>query len=103
MTRFTLSWPDAVHHYFEVEMTLTPTPGPYTDLKLPNWRPGRYILQHYAAGVSHLTVQDDAGRPSFARKVAKATWRVDNPAEGALTVRYRYLAKVFDAGSSYVD
>ncbi|MEN3040570.1 MAG: hypothetical protein ABDH66_03395 [Bacteroidia bacterium] len=100
--RYRLSWESPHQHVYHVEMTTTPSRGAYTDFAMPAWRPGRYILQNYAAAVSHFEAVDERGHPLSWRKVSKDVWRVPNPPRGKLKIRYRFYAKQIDAGSSYL-
>lgn len=97
---YVLRWLTPNTHTFEIELTVEANAEGYTDFQLAAWRPGRYILQDYAAAVSHF----EAGRPNSGplkwTKTTPSTWRVF--AEGGkITIRYRYFANNEDAGSSY--
>jgi predicted metalloprotease with PDZ domain len=92
--RYSLSWGDPNEHLFDIELAFT-APADDPLLHLPAWRPGRYLIQNYAANVREWS-------PSM-QKVAKSTWQVRARAGEAVTVRYRYYAGVLDAGSSFLD
>ncbi|MEL6844172.1 MAG: hypothetical protein AAFP02_13260, partial [Bacteroidota bacterium] len=51
---YVLRWLTPNTHTFEIELTVEANADGYTDFQLANWRPGRYILQDYAAAVSHF-------------------------------------------------
>jgi len=93
MIRYSLSWGDPNEHLFDVRLTFT-APAHDPLLHLPAWRPGRYLIQNYAANVREWS-------PSMA-KVAKSTWRVSARRGEEVTVRYRFYAGVLDAGSSFL-
>jgi predicted metalloprotease with PDZ domain len=94
MIRYALSWGDPNEHLFDVEVAfVAPVDDPL--LHLPSWRPGRYLIQNYAANVRQWS-------PSM-EKIAKATWRVRARAGEEVVVRYRYYAGVLDAGSSFLS
>ena len=42
--RYTLSMPAPQTHYFEVEMALGGFGKQYTDVKMPVWEPGSYLV-----------------------------------------------------------
>jgi len=67
-------------------------------LLLPAWRPGRYLIQNYAANVREWS----AGEHRI-WKDGKSSWRVDAKSGEEVTVRYRYYAGLIDAGSSFLD
>ncbi|MCS6790576.1 MAG: PDZ domain-containing protein [Bacteroidia bacterium] len=99
---YRLLWETPPRYTYIIEIEAEPSPGSYTDFALPAWRPGRYILQNFAAAVSHFHAQDEQGRPLTWRKVHKDTWRVLNPTRSKIRVRYHFYAHQIDAGSSYL-
>jgi predicted metalloprotease with PDZ domain len=102
-TVYRLRWGQPQEFTFYVEIELEPQAGTHTELQLPVWRPGRYIIQDYAAAVSRFEASDANGMPLSWKKSEKSVWRITNPTQGRLTVRYAFYAKTLDAGSSYVD
>jgi len=101
--RYTLAWPEPHTHQYQVTLTTEAATGDQTVFQLPAWRPGRYILQDYAAGISHFDAVDTDGRRLDWRKTDINSWRVQNPSVGPITVRYRFYANVMDAGSSVLN
>ena len=94
---FHLSWSDPHDRLFDVEIRfIAPEDGPR--LLLPAWRPGRYLLQDYAANVREWSAGGHA-----IRKDGKTSWVVEAREGEEVTVRYRYYAGVLDAGSSFLD
>lgn len=89
------------HTYLVTLKTSIQTPS-YTDFKIPAWRPGRYILQDYAAAISHFEAQDGMGKKLQWLKVDKDTWRVMHANSRDVEISYRYFANNEDAGSSYL-
>lgn len=102
-TLYRLRWGQPQEFTYFVEIELEPQPGGFTELQLPVWRPGRYILQDYAGGVSRFAASDEKKKPLEWRKTEKSVWRVKNPDGGKIVVNYAFYAKTLDAGSSYVD
>lgn len=100
---YRLSWESPPRYTYIIEIEASPSRGSYTDFALPAWRPGRYIIQNYAGAVSHFEAFDAKGSPLPWRKVSKDIWRVQNPSQGSIRVRYRFFAKQIDAGSSYLS
>jgi predicted metalloprotease with PDZ domain len=97
MLHYLLAWEHATERLFDVTLRFT-APADAPRLLLPVWRPGRYLVQDYAANVR----QWSAGEHRIA-KDGKSSWRVDARAGEEVTVRYRYYAGVLDAGSSFLD
>ncbi|HVT03736.1 MAG TPA: PDZ domain-containing protein [Thermoanaerobaculia bacterium] len=100
--RYRLSWGDPNEHLFDVEITFTAW-RTKTDLLLPAWRPGRYLVQNYAANVRQWSATGDEGRALDLIKTDKTTWRVTSRKGESVCVRYRFFAGVLDAGSSFLD
>lgn len=97
MIHYLLSWERPSERLFDVTLRFT-APSESPRLRLPAWRPGRYLIQNYAANVREWS----AGSHRI-WKESKSVWRVDAKAGDAVTVRYRYYAGVLDAGSSFLD
>ena len=97
MPHYVLSWADPHERLFDVAVTFT-APDDEPRLHLPVWRPGRYLVQNYAANVREWTAGD---RRIW--KDGKSSWRVDARRGEEFTVRYRYYAGVLDAGSSFLQ
>lgn len=97
MVHYLLSWGAPTERLFDVTIRFhAPTDTPR--LLLPAWRPGRYLIQDYAANVREWSAE--------ARRIwkdGKSSWRVDARAGEEVVVRYRYYAGVLDAGSSFLD
>lgn len=97
MVRYLLSWGAPADRLFDIDIRfLAPSDTPR--LLLPAWRPGRYLIQNYAANVREWS----AGEARI-WKDGLTSWRVDARAGEEVSVRYRYYAGVLDAGSSFLD
>lgn len=101
--RYILSWEAPQTHEYHISLTTDPQEGAHTLFHLPAWRPGRYYIQDFAAGVSFFEAEDEKGRPLSWIKTGTHDWRVENPASGPITINYRFYANVLDAGSSVLN
>jgi predicted metalloprotease with PDZ domain len=99
---YTISWTDPNEHLLDITISFT-APADEPRLTLPAWRPGRYLIQNYAANIRQCAAADSGGDPLDIRKDAKSSWRISAKAGEELTVRYRYYAGILDAGSSFLD
>jgi predicted metalloprotease with PDZ domain len=97
MVHYLLSWGSPADRLFDIDIRFT-APADTPRLLLPAWRPGRYLIQNYAANVREWS----AGEARI-WKDGKTSWRVDARAGEEVAVRYRYYAGVLDAGSSFLD
>jgi predicted metalloprotease with PDZ domain len=120
-THYTLRWQDVGQHAYRITLNLKPTgakapatkgkgkaapaaaAGGTTAFLMPEWRPGRYIDQDFAAGIIRLKAYDEDRNALQVRKTARSRWEVQNPAKGNITLEYEVYANTQDAGSSYVD
>ena len=100
--RYTLSMPAPQTHYFEVEMTLGGFGKQYTDLKMPVWAPGSYLIREFEKNVEGFAATAD-GKPLRVEKVIKNTWRVYHPGTRDFVVRYRVYAYEVSVRTSFLD
>ena len=101
--QYTLSWDAPQTHEYHISLTTLSKEGEYTLFQLPAWRPGRYYIQDFAAGISSFEAVDEEGKLLPWIKTATHDWRVQNPVSGSITIRYRFYANVLDAGSSVLN
>lgn len=101
MIAYTISWQNPADRQFDISVSFT-APSETPRLLLPVWRPGRYLVQNYAANVSEWTAAA-GGDPRAIWKDGKSSWRVEARAGEDVAVHYRYYAGVLDAGSSFLD
>ncbi|HUP00070.1 MAG TPA: PDZ domain-containing protein [Gemmatimonadota bacterium] len=97
--RYRLSWKNPASQLYTVEVTAA-TSGEPVVFSLPAWRPGRYILQNYAANVQAVRAFDAEGRPLRVEWVDLDSWRVDPDGASEVTLAYEWTASTLDAGSS---
>jgi predicted metalloprotease with PDZ domain len=94
MVDYLITWGDPYERLLDVQVRfIAPCDAPR--LILPSWRPGRYLIQNFAANLRSWS--------SNLRKEGKAAWRCDARAGEEVLVTYRYYAGVLDAGSTFVD
>lgn len=97
MAHYLLSWANPADRLFDITLRFV-APVDTPKLLLPAWRPGRYLLQNYAANVREWS----AGEARM-WKDGLSSWRVDVRAGEEIEVRYRFYAGQLDAGSSWLD
>ncbi|MDB4947395.1 MAG: peptidase domain protein [Gemmatimonadetes bacterium] len=100
--RYRLRMPEPHTHLLHVEMELDGVDGP-TELVMPSWTPGSYLMREFPRNVMALMAADGAGRMLPAEKTDKNTWRVDAPADGRLAVRYVVHADELSVRTSHLD
>jgi len=91
-----------VRHLAEVTLRFAPT-ADTTDITMPAWCPGSYLIRDYARFVRDLIVTGDDGGPRPATKIDKSTWRVDSAGSRELTVRYVLYGHDLTVRTNHID
>lgn len=90
---YTVSMPKPWTHLLEVEMRLNWTAMPEkTELKMPVWTPGSYLIREYARHVESFTAKDANGADLRWQKTNKNTWQIDTKGRQEIVVRYNVYA-----------
>jgi predicted metalloprotease with PDZ domain len=84
-------------HLYDVTIEIDALSGDFTDLLLPAWTPGSYMVREFARHVQEFS----ADAPWH--KIAKDTWRVQHGDRDQLTVRYRVYAFDLTVRTSHLD
>ena len=101
--RYTLAMPAPQTHYFEVKMDLGGFPADYTDVKMPVWAPGSYLVREFAKNVEGFQARTAGGQALAVEKINKNTWRVRHPKQASFQVSYRVYAYELTVRTSFVD
>ncbi|GAB3847298.1 PDZ domain-containing protein [Hymenobacter terrigena] len=101
--RYTLAMPQPQSHYFEVKMELGGFSADYTDVKMPVWAPGSYLVREYAKNVEGFEAQTSGGQALAVEKINKNTWRVRHPKQASFRVSYRVYAFELSVRTSFID
>jgi predicted metalloprotease with PDZ domain len=72
-------------------------------LKIAAWRPGRYILQNYAANVRDCSAVDEKGLSLAVYKTSKNNWELQGAVGAKITFNYLYYCRQMDAGGCWAD
>ena len=89
-------------HTAEVSLRLAPT-GATTDVTLPSWCPGSYLIRDYARFVRELVATGDDGAPLRTHKLDKASWRIETAGVRELTVRYGLYGHDLTVRTNHID
>jgi predicted metalloprotease with PDZ domain len=101
--RYTLAMPAPQTHYYEVKMEFGGFPAEYTDVKMPVWTPGSYLVREYAKNVEGFQAKTTGGQALTAEKINKNTWRVRHPKQTNFQVSYRVYAFDLTVRTSFID
>ncbi|MFI5358115.1 MAG: M61 family metallopeptidase, partial [Opitutales bacterium] len=100
---YTLRFPDAMHHYVEVEADL-PTDGAATlTVFMPVWTPGSYLVREYSRYIDRIVAAtpDRHGLPIA--KVAKNRWEITTQGHDRVRVSYRLYGWEADVRSNWIE
>jgi predicted metalloprotease with PDZ domain len=101
--RYTLSFPEPLNHYVEIEATY-PTGGqPSVELMMAVWTPGSYLVREYSRNVEALTATGDNRQPLEVEKTRKNRWRVQTRGARSIAVHYRVYAHEMSVRTNWVD
>ncbi|TGE26096.1 M61 family peptidase [Hymenobacter aquaticus] len=89
-------------HYFEVDMALGGFGKQFTDVKMPVWAPGSYLVREFAKNVEGFEAKAGS-QPLRTEKISKNTWRVYHPGAKDFTVHYRVYAFELSVRTSFID
>jgi predicted metalloprotease with PDZ domain len=88
---YTVSMSKPWTHLLEVEMRVKPA-GDRTDLVMPVWTPGSYLVREYARHVQDFAAKDGSGKALSWQKINKNTWQVASKGAGEVVATYRVYA-----------
>jgi len=87
---YTVSMSKPWTHLLEVEMHVKWNRMPdKTELKMPVWTPGSYLVREYARHVQDFAVKDGSGRALTWQKSNKNTWQIDTKGVKEIVATYR--------------
>ncbi len=99
--RYTVRLDAPDRHLAEVSLRFA-AQGATTDVTLPSWCPGSYLIRDYARFVRDLTASGD-GKPLEVAKLDKATWRIQSAGVTELTVRYTLYGHDLTVRTNHID
>jgi predicted metalloprotease with PDZ domain len=90
---YTVSMSKPYTHLLEVEMRVRAQKLPAgTDLVMPVWTPGSYLVREYSKHVQDFAAKDETGRALLWRKVNKNTWRIETSGVKEFVATYSVYA-----------
>jgi predicted metalloprotease with PDZ domain len=79
-------------HLLDVTMRVDALSGAAVDFAIPDWAPGSYYIENYAANVQHFRAHSSSGQDLTWRKTDSQTWRIDLAGAKSVTVEYQVYA-----------
>jgi len=100
---YTLSWQKPNAHYFDISIHIKGTPEKTTSLRIPAWRPGRYVMQNFTKNIIEVRALSKMGTSLPIQQIDKDTWQITNGTSSDFFVKYKAYAFELDAGNSFLD
>lgn len=100
---YTLRFPDAVHHYVEVEASLPTGGAAELEVFMPVWTPGSYLLREYSRNIDRIDATDANGQSLPLQKIAKNRWQVTTGGHDRVTLRYRVYGWEINVRSNWIE
>lgn len=101
MIQYRLSQKFPHDSFLQVEMVIKPSQDDF-EVKLPEWRPGRYQLGNFSKYLRNFKAFDKNEKPIAFKKTNKNTWLIYCQDESC-TIRYEIYTSTIDGGSTFVD
>ncbi len=80
-----------------------PVSMPVTELIMPNWTPGSYLIREYAANVDRISALAEDGLALQVQKISKDRWRVNTSQLATLVVHYEVFTPKLNVSSSWAS
>ena len=100
--RYTVRFPAAHTHYFEVEAVYPTGRRPQVELMMAVWTPGSYLVREYQRHVENLVAKAD-GKTLVVVKPVKNRWRIDTGGAASVTVTYRVYGREMTVRNNWVE
>lgn len=99
---YQLTIPAPAQQWVYVTMTVPRPRGLRSEVAMPAWTPGSYLVRDHARHLDGVVARDLRGRTLPLHRVDKQTWRVDHGL-GGFTLSYRVFADEAGVRTSFVD
>ncbi len=100
--RHSLSYPKHKEQLILVRSEF-PVTTAVTELIMPNWTPGSYSIQNYAANVDRISAVSGDGTALQVQKISKDRWQVNTSQVGKLVVHYEVFTPKINVNASWAS
>jgi predicted metalloprotease with PDZ domain len=100
--RYSLRFPNAVHHEAEVKAIFTGVKQPVLEVVMSRSSTGRYALHEFAKNVYHLKVTDGEGHPLQVTRPTPYQWNVSGH-KGTVIIEYTLYGDRADGTYDGID
>jgi predicted metalloprotease with PDZ domain len=99
---YIVTFPEAQAHYADIELHISGLKQNITDLKMPAWTPGSYLVREFSKNVESFSAEAN-GKALDVKKIRKNIWQIHTANISAITVRYRVYAFELSVRTSLID
>lgn len=100
---YELSFESPNTHLMNVTIRASSLKGATADFAMPDWAPGSYYLQNYAANVQQFRATGANGKALGWRKTDSQTWRVDLAGSDYATIQYQIFGNTLRNNQAQYD
>ncbi len=100
---YTISMENPNNHYFHVSLTYSGLKEDETELKMPVWTPGYYMIMDYPKNVINFNVTDASGNKLIWEKTSKNRWLINTNRVNSIHVSYDVYAFRISVAESFLD
>jgi len=101
MIQYTLSQKFPQDSFLQVEVLVKPSHAIF-EMKLPDWRPGRYQLGNFSKYLRNFRAKNQNQERLDFKKTNKNTWQIHCEDEYCI-IQYEIFTSTIDGGSTFVD
>lgn len=100
--RHTISFPENKEQIFLVRSEF-PVSSSMTELIMPDWTPGSYLIRDHAANINRISAKTADGTDLTLEKTSKDRWQVNTPKTGTLIVDYEVFTPNLNVSTSWAS
>lgn len=97
-----VSYPQDKQQYLQVRSEF-PVNSAVTEVIMPNWTPGAYIIKNFGANVDRISATSQDGTPLLLQQISKDTWRIQTQDVQQLIVEYEVYTPKLAVLESWVE
>src|SRR5580704_1653946 len=101
--RYELGFERANTHLMNVTIRADSLDGTAAEFAMPDWAPGSYYIQNYAANIQGFRATAPNGKELAWRKTDSQTWRVELSGNNALTIQYQVFGDTLRNNQAQYD
>ena len=100
--RHTVSFPKDKEQVFLVRSEF-PVGSAETELIMPDWTPGSYLIRDHAANINRILATAEDGTDLILQKISKDRWQVNTSMTGTLVVEYEVFTPLLNVSTSWAS